>query len=304
MDVSEIPGFRVGQARSREAATGCTVVISERGAVCGVDVSGGSPGTRDTAALDPVMNRKLTHAVLLTGGSSFGLDAAGGVMRFLEERGIGRDVGVTVVPNVAAAVLFDLKVGGWDARPDAAMGYAACGNAFSGAPFARGQHGAGTGCAVGKCMGMARSSRGGVGSSVLRHGGLTVGAVAAVNCVGDVVRDGGIIAGLRGEDGGFADSESAILEAYLNETDFFSENTVLACVMTNARLDKAQATRLARCGQNGIARCIRPAHSVYDGDTVFAMCSGELRATLDSVCILAARAVESAIYDAVTEATA
>jgi L-aminopeptidase/D-esterase-like protein len=300
MDITEIPGFRIGQAQDMGAMTGCTVVISERGAVCGVDVRGGSPGTRDTDALDPVMNRKLTHAVLLTGGSSFGLDAAGGVMRFLEERGIGRDAGVTVVPNVAAAVLFDLKVGRWDVRPDAAMGYAACLNAFSGERFARGQNGAGTGCAVGKCMGMERSCAGGAGSSVLRCGNMIVGAVAAVNCVGDVVRDGGIIAGLCGEDGSFSGSERAILEDYLHETDFFSENTVLACVVTNARLDKAQATRLAQCGQNGIARCIRPAHSVYDGDTVFAMCAGDVRASIDSVCILAARAVEGAIYDAVT----
>ncbi|MDR3207157.1 MAG: P1 family peptidase [Oscillospiraceae bacterium] len=299
MKLSDIPGFRVGQAQDRAAMTGCTVVLCEAGAVCGVDVRGGSPVTRDTDALHPVMNRKATHAVLLSGGSSFGLDAAGGVTRFLEARGIGRNVGVTVVPNVAAAVLFDLQRGRWDVRPDAEMGWAACENAFSGAPFARGLSGAGTGCAVGKSRGMAFAMDGGVGSAVFCHGELTVGAVAAVNCVGDVVKNGRIVAGALADDGSFADSEQILLAEYQLGKDFFADNTVLACVITNARLNKSQAAKLAQCGQNGIARCVRPAHSVYDGDTVFALCSGAAETSLDAVCILAARAVEAAVLDAV-----
>jgi len=300
MKINDIPGFRIGQAQDRDAATGCTVVICENGAVCGVDVRGGSPGTRDTDALNPVMNRRFVHAVLLSGGSAFGLDAAGGVMRFLEQRGIGRSVGVTVVPNVAAAVLFDLKVGRFDVRPDANMGYSACANAFSGVKFERGLNGAGAGCSVGKVRGPAHAMRGGIGSAVFANGELIVGAVAAVNCGGDVVSGGKIIAGTLGDNGEFADSESVILNEYLQSKDFFSENTVLACVITNADMDKAQATKIAQCGQNGIARCIRPAHSVFDGDTVFAMCQGGVKASLDAVCVLAARAVEAAIIDAVT----
>jgi L-aminopeptidase/D-esterase-like protein len=274
--------------------------------VCGVDVRGGSPGTRDTDALNPVMNRKLVHAVLLSGGSSFGLDAAGGVMRYLEEHKIGRDVGVTVVPNVCAAVLFDLKQGRTDVRPDIVMGYDACVNARSDYQDANqwGLVGAGTGCAVGKTRGMIYSMPGGIGYSALSHGKLTVAAIAAVNCVGDVTRDGKTIAGARNDDGAFADSERLILESCQFPTDFFSEkaeNTVLVCVLTNAKLDKPQATKLAQCGQNGIARAIRPAHSIYDGDTVFALCSGEIKASLDAACILAARASEAAIWNAVTK---
>lgn len=301
MKINDIPGFHVGQAQDMNAETGCTVVICADGAVCGVDVRGGSPGTRDTDALNPVMNRRFVHAVLLSGGSAFGLDAAGGVMRFLEERKIGRDVGVTVVPNVTAAVLFDLKVGRCDVRPDAAMGYAACENAFSGAEFKCGLNGAGTGCAIGKSRGMAHAMRGGIGSAVFTHGELIVGAITAVNCVGDIVHEGKIIAGTLNDDGTFADSERIILDEYQQGKDFFSDNTVLACIITNAKLDKPQATKLAQCGQNGITRSVRPAHSVYDGDTVFAMCFGTTNASLDAVCVLAVRAVEVAVVNAVAK---
>jgi L-aminopeptidase/D-esterase-like protein len=299
--------FRIGHAQDYEALTGCTVIIAPNGAVCGVDVRGGSPGTRDTDALNPVMNREVVHAVLLSGGSSYGLDAAGGVMSCLEARGIGRDAGVTIVPNVCAAVLFDLRRGRADVRPDATMGYAACTAAFSDEPLKWGAIGAGTGCAVGKVRGMEHAQRGGIGYVELTRGTLTVAAAVAVNCVGDVTRDGAIVAGTLADDGSFADSESVILSEYRRGKDFFSGkelansdgNTVLACVITNAGLNKSQATKLAQCGQNGIARCVRPAHSVYDGDTVFTMCGGGVSAALDAVCILAAKAVESAIVAAV-----
>jgi L-aminopeptidase/D-esterase-like protein len=298
VDISALRAFRIGQTENPTAATGCTVIISEAGAMCGVDVRGGSPGTRDTDALNPVMNRKAVHAVLLAGGSAFGLDAAGGVARYLEERQIGRDVGVTTVPNVCAAILFDLKCGSADIRPDAAMGYAACENAFSGQPFLRGNHGAGAGATIGKSLGLDHAMKGGIGSAAFKSEELIVGAIAAVNCVGDVVENGKIIAGTRDGRGGFADSESIILDEYRAYKDFFA-NTVLVCVTTNARLDKAGATKLAQCGQNGVARAVRPAHSTFDGDTVFALCSGECDTTLDAACILATRAVEAAIADAV-----
>jgi len=305
VSINDIQKFVIGQAQDSNAATGCTVIICEDGAVCGVDVRGGSPGTRDTDALNPINNRKNVHAVLLSGGSSFGLDAAGGVMKYLEERKIGRDVGVTVVPNVCAAILFDLKCGDYRIRPDAKMGYEACEHAFSAKPFTSGNFGAGTGATIGKIRGGSYAMKGGVGSCAFRHGDLFVGAVMAVNCVGDVFdsKTGKIIAGAREDDGKtFIGSENVILEDYKSKIDFISGNTIIGCVMTNARLDKAQATKLAALGQNGIARAVRPAHSIYDGDTVFTMCTGEASATLDAVGILASLAVEEAIIDAVKSA--
>jgi len=300
-----LKNIAVGSAQDQAAATGCTVIICPEGAVCGVDVRGGSPGTRDTDALNPVNNRKCVHAVLLAGGSSFGLDAAGGVMKFLEKRGIGRDVGVTVVPNVCAAILFDLKCGSAAVRPDEKMGYAACENAFSGVPFQSGNYGAGTGATIGKARGLAHAMKGGLGSCVLRHGELIVGAVMAVNCVGDVFdsQTGTLFAGALDDDRrSFIGSERVILEDYRLKTDFFTGNTIIGCVITNAALDKSQATKLASIGQNGIARAVRPAHSVYDGDTVFTLCTGDTDAAFDAVGILAASAVEQAILDAVGSA--
>jgi L-aminopeptidase/D-esterase-like protein len=315
IDIRDIAGFHIGQEQNPEAATGCTVIICEEGAVCGVDIRGGSPGTRDTDALNPINNRKHVHAVLLSGGSSFGLDAAGGVMRFLEERGIGRDVGVTKVPNVCAAILFDLKSGDYRIRPDAAMGYAACENAFRSSPFQSGNFGAGTGATLGKARGIEFAMKGGIGAAAFRYGDLLAGAVAAVNCVGDVTSGGAIIAGsLAGDRRSFADSERIILEEYRTGKDVFSGaadskanekadgNTVLGCIITNAALDKAGAARLAAQGQNGIARVIRPAHSIFDGDTVFALCTGKVATTADAAGILCAAAMEAAILDAVRSA--
>ena len=304
-DIEEIGKISIGQAQNLNAATGCTVVICEDGAICGVDVRGGSPGTRDTDALNPINNRKCVHAVLLSGGSAFGLDAAGGVMKYLEEHRIGRDVGVTVIPNVCAAILFDLKCGDYKIRPDVKMGYEACANAFLHQKVKSGNFGAGTGATIGKTRGAAYAMKGGIGKSTFRHEDLFVGAIMAVNCVGDVLdnKTGKILAGARNDDGrGFVGSESVILGEYQRKTDFFSGNTIIGCVITNAALDKAQANKLASLGQNGIARAVRPAHSIYDGDTVFTMCTGEVYATLDAVGILAAAAVEEAIIDAIRSA--
>ena len=303
IDISELTDFLVGQAQDETAMTGCTVVIAPEGAACGVDVRGGSPGTRDTDALDPLCNRKVVHAVLLSGGSAFGLDAAGGVMRVLEERRIGRDVGVTVVPNVSQAILFDLHCGDSKVRPDAAMGAAAAENALKREPFRSGNYGAGTGATVGKSLGLKNAMKGGVGCAAFRHGELMVGAVFAVNCVGDILDNGEVIAGVRKDEGPeLCGSEEAILSGYAAEKDLFKGNTVIGCIFSNAALTKAQAARLAGQGHNAIARAVRPAHSIYDGDTVFAMCSGRVSATPDSVGILAAHAAEAAIVDAVKSA--
>ncbi len=301
IDITDIPGFRIGHEQDINAATGCTVIICQKGAVAGVDVRGGSPGTRDTDALDPVNNRKETHAVLLSGGSAFGLDAAGGVMRFLEERGVGRNVGVTCVPNVCGAILFDLKCGDYKVRPDAEMGYRACLNAGS-LPLSKGSVGAGTGATIGKAAGLSNAMKGGIGACAFRQGKLLVGAVIAVNCVGDVYdsQAGRIIAGVLNSDKRtLGNSEEIILSNHENMADLFSGNTVIGCVITNAKLDKAQANKLASVSHNGIARAVRPAHSVFDGDTIFTMCTGETQANFDSVGILAAYATEQAILDAI-----
>jgi L-aminopeptidase/D-esterase-like protein len=312
ININDIKGFHIGQEQNTDAATGCTVIICREGAVCGVDVRGGSPGTRDTDALNPINNRKHVHAVVLSGGSSFGLDAAGGVMRFLEERDIGRDLDVTKIPNVCAAILFDLKCGDHRVRPDAAMGYAACVRAFRGEPFKSGNYGAGTGATVGKIRGMEYAMKGGIGAAAFRYGDLEAGAVMAVNCVGDVTRNGTIIAGALGDDmRTFAGSEKIILREYQRKTDFFSDsgkntnsggNTVLGCIITNGKLDKAGAFRMAAQGQNGIAGLIRPPHSIFDGDTIFALCSGETAVTVDAAGILCRAAAEAAIIDAIESA--
>lgn len=306
--IEDIPGFSFGQAEDRLAGTGASMILCQSGAVCGVDVRGGSPGTRDTDALNPVCNREVVHSVLLTGGSAFGLDAAGGVMKVLEQHRIGRDVGVTVVPNVCAAVLFDLKCGRSDIRPDEAMGREAALSALRADGIQTGCHGAGTGATIGKLNGLKGAMKGGIGSYALRAGQLMVGAVVAVNCIGDVCEQGKIIAGSRTADGhSFADSERLLLERYETQTDIFSSlpvggNTVIGCVVTNASLTKAQVNKLAAVSHNGLARAIRPAHTTYDGDTLFAMSCGAVSADPDAVGVLAARAVEGAILEAVRNA--
>ncbi|MDO4515940.1 MAG: P1 family peptidase [Bacillota bacterium] len=303
--IHEIPGFSFGQVQDLAGGTGCTVVLCPAGAVTGVDVRGGSPGTRDTDALDPLCNREVVHSVVLTGGSAFGLDAAGGVMKKLEEEGVGRDVMVTVVPNVCAAVLFDLKFGDKNARPDQAMGYAACEKALEGGPFQEGNFGAGTGCTVGKIRGPQFAMKGGVGACAFRQGDLMVGAVVACNAMGDVLEQGEIIAGSRNEENtGFAGSEDWLIANGRWQKDIFSgkfvgENTVIGCVVTNAALNKNQANKLAAVAQNGIARAVRPANATFDGDAMFAMCHGTVPADPDAVGSMAARAVEEAIVRSV-----
>ncbi len=306
--IHEIPGFRFGQKQDLEAVTGCTVILCPEGAVTGVDVRGGSPGTRDTDALNPVCNREVVHSVVLTGGSSFGLDAAGGVAKKLEEEKIGRDVLVTVVPNVCAAVLFDLKLGRMDIRPDIQMGYAACEAALAGGEFQEGSFGAGTGCTIGKLCGANGSMKSGIGACAYRQGDLMVGAVVACNAMGDVWEKGQIIGGARNQENtGFIDSETYLIEHGKQQRDVFSgklvgENTVIGCVVTNAALNKSQATKLAAVAQNGIARAVRPANATFDGDCMFAMCHGAVQADPDAVGSMAAIAVEEAIVRAVKQA--
>jgi len=298
--------FGIGNAQDGEGGTGCTVVVCEDGAIAAVETRGGSPGTREAEGLDPTGARSSIQAVLLAGGSAFGLDAAAGVVRALEERGIGRDVGVCRVPIVCGAVLFDLACGDYRARPDERMGYSAAIDALKRrAGAVRGNSGAGTGATVGKALGSGRCMKGGLGSACLGIGELVVGVVAAVNCVGDIVdpATGRILAGTRGEElGSFADSEACILASMDERKDFFNGNTIIGCVLTNARLSKAEAKRLAAVSQDGIARAVRPSHTRWDGDTLFALSSGEVEADPDAVALLAVRAVAGAIVDAVLSA--
>jgi L-aminopeptidase/D-esterase-like protein len=283
------------------------VLCPKDGAVGGVDQRGGSPGTRETDLLRPMHLVQRVHAVLLSGGSAFGLDAAGGVVHWLEEQGIGYDTGVARVPIVPAAILNDLKVGRADVRPDAAMGYAACQAAGEG-PVAEGSVGAGTGCTVGTILGHGRASKAGLGTaSVDLGGGLVVGAIVAVNAFGDVVdpRSGQILAGarvLRGE--GFADT-LATMKGLVGKaiSRIGSRNqTVIGVVATNARLTKEGANKVAQMAHDGLARAVRPAHTLFDGDTLFALATGQKQGDVNLVGAFAAEVVAEAIVRAVKTA--
>ncbi len=297
-NLCDVPGVLVGHATDREGATGCTAVLFEEPAVVGVDVSGSSPGTRETDRLAPTGTVRKTHGLLLTGGSAFGLAAAEGVVRFLEERGSGLDVGVARIPLVSAAVLFDLPLGSPKARPDAEMGYEAAASASSG-PFEQGSVGAGTGATVGKVLGLERAMKGGLGSASVRlDGGLVVAALAAVNAFGHVLdEEGGILAGPRLEDGRLGDTVELLEEAASRVR--WAENTTLGIVATNARLDKAEATKVARMAHDGFARAIEPVHSTVDGDVVFAASVGESEIPTDVVGAWGARVMRTAILRAV-----
>ena len=305
--ITDVPGILVGHADNEQALTGCTVVLCQAGAVGGVDQRGGAPGTRETDALRPMHLVQHTHAVMLAGGSAFGLDAATGAMRWLEERGIGFDTGVARVPIVPSAILFDLGVGRADVRPDAEMGYRAC-QAASSAPPKQGNAGAGMGCTVGKCMGPAHAMRGGLGTaSRMLPGGLVVGALVAVNAWGDVVdpKSGRIVAGARlpGAEGlVFADTLSVLGQRAgqpMPPRGPTGGSTVIGVVATNARLNREEANKVAQMAQDGLARSVCPAHTMYDGDTLFALALSDIEADVNTVGAFAAEVVAEAILNAV-----
>lgn len=304
IEFTDIGGLKVGHAQDFDAATGCTVVLCEKGAWAGVDVRGSSPSTRETDGLNPVNVREHIHAVLLTGGSAYGLDAAAGVMQYLEERDVGRDVLVAKVPIVCGAVIFDLKCGSAKIRPDKAMGYAACQNAAAG-PVLQGSVGAGTGATVGKIKGPAYAMKGGVGSCCYQLGELKVGALIVVNALGDVcdTETGKLIAGaLDDSKRSLADSEALMLGACSGVTDLYGSNTVIGVVATNAALTKDEANKLASLSHDGLARAVRPAHTTFDGDTLFTMATGETPANFNVAALMATRAVETAIVRGVRSA--
>lgn len=313
--ITDIPGLLVGHAQNDEALTGCTVILYEKGAVGGVDQRGGAPGTREIDALHPMHLVSKVHAIVLAGGSAFGLDAATGAMRYLEERGVGFDTRIAKVPIVPSAILFDLGIGKPDVRPDAAMGYLACQNASTDPP-AEGNVGAGTGATVGKILGPSQCMKSGIGTASIEIGaGVIVGAIAAVNAFGDVIdpSTGQIIAGARSRDVGplhigapgyFADTLH-VMQSLIGRTALgFSSrgNTVIGVVATNAKLDKEQVNKVAQMAHDGLARTIRPAHTMVDGDTIFALATGEHSGDVNIVGAYGAEVFSQAILRAVRAA--
>ncbi len=306
--LTRVPGIKVGHFTLAERPTGCTVILTEEGAVAGADVRGGAPGTREIDLLSPFATVEKVHAIVLSGGSAFGLDAASGAVRYLEERGIGFDVTVAKVPIVPAAILFDLGVGGRpDVRPGPDCGYNAA-KAASAGLVPEGSVGAGAGATVGKLAGPKRAMKGGIGSaSIELSSGLVVAALIAVNAVGDVVdpATGDVVAGVRTEDGrGFADARK-LLRLSGPPGGRPGENTTIGVVATNAKLTKAQATKVAQMAHDGLARAIYPAHTPADGDTLFALALGsfEGEANLAVLGALAADATAEAILNAVRSAS-
>jgi L-aminopeptidase/D-esterase-like protein len=306
--ITDVAGLAVGHFTHPDRPTGCSVVLCPQGAVAGVAVRGGAPGTRETDLLRPENIVGQVHAVLLTGGSAFGLDAAGGVMRWLEEQGAGFVVGAARVPIVPAAVIFDLWRSDAHARPDAAAGHAACG-AASTEPPAQGSVGAGAGATLGKLFGIERAMAGGIGTASVRAGGVTVGALVVVNATGDVIdpADGQVLAGARRSAGSLQlmRSHEALLRGELPERLQPGTATTIGVVATDAVLDKAQCTALASMAHDGLARTILPAHTPFDGDTLFALATGRSgvqvhAALLGALAVEAtARAVLAAVQHAV-----
>jgi len=342
--ITDVTGIKVGHAQDTLAGTGCTVILCEKGAVTGVDVRGGAPSTRETDLLSPMNIVPQAHAVFLSGGSAFGLPSAAGVMKYLEERGIGFDVGVTKIPIVPGAAIFDLTVGNHTVRPTSTMAYNACEQATQGINdqrvndqginnqrinnqrinnqrinnqrinnqgiYSQGNIGAGTGATVGKIAGMEYAMKGGLGSASIKSGELVVGALVVVNCLGDVVDPitGKIIAGsLMENKRGFRNtmrvlkqgSEDSRLSIFSSS---ISENTTIGVIATNACLNKADAMRVAMMTHDGYARTIKPAHTMYDGDTVFCMSTGDVQCDLSKIGALAADVMAQAVINAIQKA--
>jgi L-aminopeptidase/D-esterase-like protein len=313
--ITDVKGIKVGHYTDHNALTGCTVILCEKGAVGGVDQRGGAPGTRETDLLRPMHLVESVHAVLLAGGSAFGLDAASGVMHYLDENSIGFNTGVARVPIVPAAILFDLGIGSSNVRPDHEMGYQACLNASSDPPLV-GNYGAGTGCTVGKIFGQTQCMKSGIGTASIKiGGGIVVGSLMAVNAFGDVIdpQTQKILAGARsrktrlvkfGTSDYFANTLE-MMKTFAGRTilKFAARvNTVIGVVATNAKLDKSETNLVAQMAQDGIARTVRPSHTLFDGDTIFVLATAEKRADANIVGAFAAEVVVLAILNGVMAA--
>ncbi|MGG0657362.1 P1 family peptidase [Rummeliibacillus pycnus] len=303
-NITDVPGIKVGNIENIEVLTGCTIILCENGAVCGVDVRGSAPGTRETDALDPINQIDKVHGISLSGGSAYGLDAASGVMQFLEEQGFGLDTGLVKVPIVPGAVLFDLLVGNPHIRPDKQMGYDAAKKAVQGT-FSFGNVGAGCGATVGKLAGVEHCMKGGLGSSSFElENGLIAGALVAVNAVGDVrnPKTQEILAGPYESSTGKIIDSIEYMQQQGVDAAIPGTNTTIGVVAINAKLTKAEAKKVAQITQNALARTIYPVHTMADGDTIFALGTGDQSYPVDYVASIAASAMEQAIMAAITSA--
>lgn len=305
--ITDIENIKIGNTEDEKAGTGCTVIICERGAITGLDVRGGGPASRESELTKPFATAEFIHAVLLSGGSAFGLDAAGGVMKYLEEKNIGFDVGVTKVPLVCESCIFDLRVGDYKIRPDAKMGYQACVNSEKN-NIQMGNHGAGTGATVGKILGIDYAMKSGLGFYALQIGNLKVGAIVSVNAFGDIFdyESGSMIAGvLNKEKNGFGNSEEELIKTAENKNLSFNiennitTNTTIGAIITNAQFTKSQMGKIASMTHNGFARTIKPVHTTLDGDSIYAMSVGDVNANLDAVGSIAAMVMGKAINSAI-----
>ncbi len=304
ISINEIKGIRVGHAQSLEGGTGCTAIICEKGAFAGVDVRGGGPATRETDLLKSENLVEQIHCVMLSGGSAYGLDSCSGAMKYLEEKGIGFDVGVGTVPIVCGAALFDLVVGDSKCRPDKEMGYAACVASEKNEPL-QGNVGAGTGATVGKYLGVKRLMKSGLGIYAVSVGDVQCAAIVAVNALGDVldINTGKRIAGILNEDmTKIANTEEIMIKEMQENRNVFNGNTTIGCIVTNAKLTKTQANKIASITHNGYARAIKPVHTTADGDSIFVMSTGEVQVSTDSLGVLATHVMTKAINNAVINA--
>ncbi|MBR6259830.1 MAG: P1 family peptidase [Oscillospiraceae bacterium] len=302
ISINELRPVKIGQTENPEAGTGCTVFICEEGMKAGLDVRGGGPASRESQLLDPLTASRAIHGIVLSGGSAFGLSAAGGVMRYLEERGIGYDVGVTKVPLVVQSSLFDLTAGDGFVRPDEAMGFKAAMLAAEAPNYKDGNFGAGCGAAVGKLGGMATCMKTGMGSFAVQTGDLKIGAVVALNALGDIFdwKTGKQIAGLLTEDKKSFRGSSEMLASQTGAAENrFTGNTTLGVIITNADFEKPALCKIAGMGHDGYARSIRPVHTSYDGDSIYAVSAGCVKADMDAVGTLASEVIGEAIKRAV-----
>lgn len=301
--ITDIEGIKIGNAENKIAGTGCTVIICEKGGVAGVDVRGGGPASHETELLNPINTVDRVHGICLSGGSAFGLEATAGVMKYLEEKEIGFKVGDITVPIVCGASLFDLAVGDSKIRPDKEMGYLASQNSEKNIVF-EGNFGAGTGASVGKYRGMERAMKSGLGTYAVQVGDLKVGAIVAVNAVGDVIdiENNKPLAGILNEEKTkILSTREEIWEDFEKTGGKFTGNTTIACLVTNGNFTKAQATKIAGMTHNGFARAICPVHTSLDGDTIFVLVTGEVETNVDTVGTLGAYVMAKAINRAVRE---
>lgn len=302
-NILDVKGIKVGQVEDKEGLTGCTVIICEDGGVCGVDVRGSAPGTRETDLLDPINMVQKVHAIVLSGGSAFGLESTCGVSRYLEEKGIGFDVGVAKVPIVTGAVLFDLGVGDPKCRPNIEMGYKAC-QIANNIELKQGNYGAGCGATVGKIRGSEFCTKGGIGSySIKLDNGLVVSAIIAVNAFGDVYENGQVIAGVLNDDKTDFLNTYDLMKKGVNKGSFNIDNTTIGAVVTNAKLSKAECKKISQMAHNGFAKSIFPIHTPHDGDTIFTLATGEVEADITLLGSIASEVVEKSVISAIKNAS-